>query len=226
MQKVFERFKELFEKRYSLIEVSKLGEDSVRYDFFTALREIKKLEPWQLHLEYPVSEGTYHPRKTVGSKRKENPQVDLWIHEGSLKLCIEFGFFRRNSNDKGSISVTENVFKMLNDFIRIAIQSKTNSSSAYFICVADQKMLNTELYKYDGFENFPAPQYIFDWKIMNDLVGTYTSAKKIDDRFLQIMKELKMKITANQIFKKEIFSKINTFKTEVLIWEVTSAIEK
>ena len=176
MQKVFVQFKELFEKRYSLINVSKLGEDSIRYDFFTALREIKKLEPWQLQVEYSVNDGTFIPRMTKGSKRKENPQVDLWVDEDSLKLCVEFGFFRRNSNDKGSISVTENIFKMLNDFIRIAIQSKTNTSSAYFICVADEKMLNKELYKYSGFENFPAPQYVFDWKIVKTLVDAYSSS--------------------------------------------------
>jgi len=37
MHNTFERFRELFEERYKLISVLDLGEDSVRYDFFSAL---------------------------------------------------------------------------------------------------------------------------------------------------------------------------------------------
>ncbi len=36
------------------------------------------------------------------------------------------------------------------------------------------------------------------------------------------MKELKLRITAEKIIDKEIFSEINTFKTKILVWRVTS----
>jgi hypothetical protein len=222
MTEVFNRFKDLFEKRYSLIPVSKLGEDSVRYDFFLALKEVKNLEPWQIQVEYSLNTESFIPRNHPKSKRGENPQVDLWVNERNLKLCSEFGFFRRNSNKEGSISVTENVLKMLNDFMRMALHSRESNSESYFICVADEKMLETSMTKYKDFKQFPAQEYQFDWDVANKIVSLYKSAKKIDSRFLLKMKELKLRITAEKIVDKEIFSEINTFKTKILVWRVTS----
>jgi hypothetical protein len=38
MEEVFDRFKELYEKRFQIIPVMDMGEDSVRYDFILALK--------------------------------------------------------------------------------------------------------------------------------------------------------------------------------------------
>jgi hypothetical protein len=142
MEETFELFKYIFGKRYDVIPVAHLGEDSIRYDFFSALIVSKKLEPHQIQLEYPIDDKAYNARKTVGSKRGENPQIDLWVSTIGLKIAVEFGFFRRNKNENGSISVTENVMKMFNDFMRLALHCSINQSLAYFVCIADEKMLN------------------------------------------------------------------------------------
>ena len=55
MEDVFVRFKELYEKRFQSVPVMDMGEDSVRYDFFLALKEIKKLHSWDIQLEYPIN---------------------------------------------------------------------------------------------------------------------------------------------------------------------------
>ena len=221
MQEVFNRFKELFEKRYSLISVLDLGEDSIRYDFFLALKETKNLEPWQIQLEYPLHKQSYIPRKDAKSKRNENPQIDLFFDDGNLKVLAEFGFFRKNSNDNGSISVTENIFKMFNDFIRMALHSTESKADSYFVCVADSKMLDTGFTKYSGFKNFPANEYKIDTEILDELLTSYKSARdKIDIRFLQKMQEQKIKIKADNIYEENISSKINPFETKIIVWKV------
>lgn len=225
MEDVFKTFRFFFEKRYNFVSVLNMGEDSVRYDFFAALQQEKKIDPWKLQLEYPIDERCFIPRKTLGSKRTEKPQIDLWVDEPNLKMCAEFGMFRRNSNDSGDISVTENTFKMLNDFIRLALHSHFVSCDAFFVCVADAKMINYQVKKMLELPAFPGKLYRFNSSIIDSLLSQYKSSKKFDRRFLSIKKKLELSIKADLVFSQEIISTINPLKTLLLVWQISSAVE-
>jgi hypothetical protein len=221
MQRVFERFKELFEIRYNKISVLDLGEDSVRYDFFIALMDKFDLKSHQIQLESPFSSDMYTPRANVNSRRKEKPQMDLNINEPNLKLSAEFAMFKTSSNSLTPIDDTGNIFKMLNDFIRLAIWSKYNRTSAYFICFADSKMLNCQL-RSKIIPAFPAGVYEFDSKKMLEIIGNYKSASKVDARFLNKLNELKLTIKSELVYEVSINSKINILESKLLVWEVKS----
>jgi hypothetical protein len=225
MEEVFLEFKRLFEIRYNQISVLNMGEDSVRYDFFTALQKIKGLEPWQLQLEYPLHENSFIPNLKKGSKRNEKPQVDLWVNEPDIKLCVEFGMFRRNSNDKGDIAVTENTIKMLNDFIRVALHSHCASCEGYFVCIADAKMLDYQLLKSKALPAFPGKQYKFNYSVVESLINMYKSAKKFDMRFVNRKKELALDITSDLVFCDQVMSQTNPLKTLALVWKVNADVE-
>lgn len=199
-----------------------MGEDSIRYDFFYALQKTKALDPWQIQLEYPVHNSSFIPRHTVGSKRLEKPQIDLWVDEPQLKMCVEFGMFRRNSNLKGDIAVTENTIKMLNDFIRLSLHSHCTGAQAYFVCVADEKMLNYQLRKHPELPAFPGEEYNLNYTTISQLCDVYKSSNKFDLRFVNKKKELMMHVKAELIYKDSLVSQVNLLKTYVLVWKVSS----
>jgi hypothetical protein len=222
MEAVFQKYKELFHKRYQEVSVLDLAEDSVRYDFFLALQQEKGLEPWQINLEYPLTEDTYVSALHRNSKRKEKPQVDLMVNTQSLKLSAEFGFFRRNSNIDASIKVTENTFKMLNDFIRLAIHSHITGAKSYFVCVADAKMLEYQLGN-NLVPRFPGEKYTFKHEDIKSMVDEYKSAKKeINSKFLNKLQQLDLTVEAKLVFYPEITTNRNSLKTQILIWEIKS----
>jgi hypothetical protein len=223
MQKVFDRFKDLFEKRYSLISVTNMGEDSVRYDFYQALQEIKNIEPWKMQLEYPMNEDSFIPRKNAKMKRKEKPKVDLWVAENDLKLSVEFGFFRKSSNPKSSTAITENTFKMLNDYMRLGIQSYLTKSDSYFVCVSDSKMIGHQI-ETKKLDKFPASSYSFNFDSLHSLVSDYKSGHKIDNRFLEKFKELELNVKADLIYESTLVSRENDLPTKLLIWKVFANI--
>ena len=225
MNVIFNEFKRLFEIRYNRISVLNMGEDSVRYDFFTALQKSKGFEPWQLQLEYPLHENSFISNLTKGSKRNEKPQVDLWVNEPDFKLCAEFGMFRRNSNMDGDISVTENTIKMLNDFIRVALHSHCALCEGYFVCIADAKMLDYQLKKSKELPPFPGKEYKFNYSVVESLINTYKSAKKFDMRFVNRKKELALAITSDLVYCEEIVSQMNPLKTLALAWKVNAVVE-
>src|ERR1051326_2595915 len=121
MENVFNRFQKLFTERCNRIPLLNLREDSIRYDFFYAVTEIKKLNPWDIQLENSIDKNSFIQRNNRSSKRSENPQIDLVIDK--LKICAEFGLFRRNKNENGNINKTARTVKMLNDMIRLGLES-------------------------------------------------------------------------------------------------------
>ena len=220
MQAVFQKYKELFESRYNIKSVLEMGEDSIRYDFFLALMAEKKLNSWEVHMEHPMSAECYVATENAKRKRKEKPQIDLYTNTDRAKVCAEFGFFRRNSNDQGTIARTENTFKMLNDFMRLGIQSKITESMCYFVCVADSKMLGHQLYN-NRIPEFPAIRYEFTAESLRNAMDGYLSSDKVAARFLNKLDQLDITIAANLIFNEKLISEINAFETRILIWEVT-----
>lgn len=216
--KVFERFKELFSERCGKIKLLDLGEDSVRYDFFIALSEIEMLSPSDMQLEYAINKSSFTERRNQNSKRKEKPQIDLVVDTQTHKLNIEFGLFRQNSNDDGSINKTARTVKMLNDMIRLALDSYFTKRDAYFICVADDKMLSHQLQS-KLIDKFPS-----NYLINRDLIQKQKEKKtsKFDDRFLDVFNKLDIEVHSEIVFNESVEAKQITRETRIIIWIIKS----
>lgn len=217
MEEVFIKFKRFFTERCNKIPLLNFGEDSVRYDFFSALTEVKNLNPWDIQLEYAIDKRSFVQRNNANSKRGEKPQMDLVIEKNDLKVCVEFGLFRQNSNEEGGINKTARTVKMLNDMIRLGLDSFYTKRQAYFVCVADNKLLGHQLQsKIIG--KFPS-HYLINSEIINEQLKKKTSA--FDDRFLKRFDELKLSVDAKLIFNEEIEGKKITRETRMLIWKIS-----
>jgi hypothetical protein len=221
MVQVFERFKHLFENRYKRISVLDLGEDSVRYVFFTAARDILNLESWQIQLEHPIHPEAFQPRENAKRKRDEKPQIDLWIETEESKTGVEFAIFKRNKVDGSPINDTEYAFKLLNDFMRLALHGYLANSQSYFVCVADSMMLGKQLFS-RKIDSFPGELYEFDHTTLVDIMSDYLSAKKIDTRFLVKLKHHGLNVKAERVGDDSINSDINQLTTKAIMWRITA----
>ena len=216
-QEVITRFKELFDNRCDLYPLLNFGEDSVRYDFFFAASEVYKLKPWQIQLEYAMNKEAYNLRGNVNSKRKEKPMLDLIIHEKNINFCVEFALFRQNSNDDGSINVTERTIKMTNDMLRLALEGHYSKREAYFVCVADDKMLGHQL-RSKALGQFPS-----DYDITSTTVNTISklTCGELDARFMSKFISHKSKIKAKLIYNEEVIGEKIKIETRLLVWKVS-----
>lgn len=213
---VFDRYKDLFEERCSKIKLLDIGEDSVRYDFFIALSEIEKLKPCDIQLEYSIHKSAFKERLNKNSKRKEKPQIDLVVETEKRKLNFEFGLFRQNSNEEGSINKTARTVKMINDMVRLAVDSYFTNRESYFICVADDKMLGHQLQsKILG--KFPS-----DYEINKELIKKQKEKKTsdFDDRFLVVFNKHDLTIKSKIVFNQKVEAKLINRETRIIIWNV------
>ncbi len=195
-----------------------MGEDSIRYDFFIAISQIENLRPSDIQLEYSIHKSAFKERLNEKSKRKEKPQIDLVIETTNQKFNFEFGLFRQNSNEEGSINKTARTVKMLNDMIRLALDSYFTKRESYFICVADDKILRHQLQsKILG--KFPS-DYIID----NELIRKQKEKKTsdFDDRFLSVFEELDLKINSKIVYNEKMKAKLINRETRIIIWNVTT----
>jgi hypothetical protein len=216
MKEVFSRFKYYASQRCDRIALLYLGEDSIRYDFFCALAEIKNLNPWDIQLESAIDKRSFVPRNNIISNRAEKPQMDLVVETNDLKLSVEFGLFRQNSNDKGNIDKTARTVKILNDMIRLGLDLFYTKRDSYFVCIADDKLLGHQLQsKIIG--RFPS-HYLITSNIINEQRKKKTSA--FDDRFVKKFEELKLSIDAKLIFDEEIKAIQISRQTKILIWKI------
>ena len=218
--KFFNKYKELLSERLDKIELLDISEDSIRYDFFVALSEIEKLEPSDIKLEYKFDENTFIPRNNNKSKRKEKPVLDLVVDTDKIKINVEFALFRQNSNKNGQINKTERTVKMLNDMIRLGLSSYYSKpkKDAYFICVADKKMLGHQLRRTKKIGKFPS-----DYIITKDLIQNQLSIKKdnFDERFTGVLYRENIQINSNIVFNEEILAKKINMETRVIVWKIT-----
>ena len=215
-KKVFDKYKSLFTERCEKIRLLDLGEDSIRYDFFVAISDIECLRPSNIQLEFPIHKEAFLERKNQKSKRKEKPQIDLVIDTEKSKSNFEFGLFRQNSNEDGSINKTARTVKMLNDMIRLALDSYYTSRSAYFVCVADDKMLGHQL-RSKLLGKFPS-----DYQISNDLINKLKEKKTsdFDIRFLSVFDNLNFKIDSEIVYNESVETDLINRETRIIIWEV------
>lgn len=230
MKITFVRFKENFEKRFQEYSILDLGEDSVRYDFFDSIISNCNLKSHQIQLEFPIPLDLYNSNPNPNSKRPENPQLDLYISTEEIKLIAEFAIFKRNSNINGPINSSEKLFKMFNDFLRLGNSLTLFKGEAYFVCVADSKILGAKL-RNSIYEPFPAQSYNLLPADLELLTQLYKSSSKIDNRFLSKSKELGVNIKAELIFNERILgptdmqktraSQDNILETRVVVYKVS-----
>ena len=231
MEKVFKKFHELFTERYAKQSVLQMGEDTVRYDFFRAVLDELKIENWEMNVEFPVVDNAYVSNLNEKSKRKESPVIDLLINSENEKSIYEFGFFRKNSVDNSSINVTEKTFKMFNDFLRLALQKfyTTDGKNAYFICVADEKIIGSKYTKIREIEEFPAVEYNLNSELLLEIKNIYKSSKEINEKFLNaLLKENGIdSINAKLIFKAELNScpELGNLNAKILIYKITNNLK-
>lgn len=216
MKEIFKRFHELFTERCNNYQLVTFGEDSVRYDFFCAISQIMILEPWQIQLESSANSNAYKPRQNAKAKRKEKPMLDFILEDGFNNICIEFALFRQNSNDAGTINKTARTVKMLNDMIRIGLETKFSERTGYFVCVADDKMLGHQL-RNKLLGQFPS-NYIIDEKLVTQQMQTKTC--QFDTRFIERFIELNATIKSTLVYCEQVTAQKIERLTKILVWEV------
>ena len=184
--------------------------------FLLLFSEIEKLKPSDIQLEYSINKSAFKERLNKNSKRKEKPQIDLVVETEKLKLNIEFGLFRQNSNEEGNINKTARTVKMLNDMIRLAIDSHFTKWESYFICVADNKMLGHQL-KSKILGKFPS-----DYEINKELIKKQKEKKTsdFDERFLTIFYRLNLTIKSKIVFNQKVEAKLINRETRIITWNV------
>ena len=219
MEKLFQTYKELLEERLNRKPLLLLGEDSIRYDFFAALMETYSFKASQIQIEVPINAQTFIPAKEKISYRNEKPLIDLVVDESVLKISAEFGLFRQNSNEEGTINKTARLVKMLNDMIRVSLEAHFTKTTGLFICVADHKMIGHQI-RSNIVERFPA-----DYIITNDIINHQLEQKtnKFDKRFLKVFQPLNQKISSRLIFNERLKAEKIKHETRLLIWQVSIA---
>ena len=215
--KVFHKYKELLTKRLDKINLLQIGEDSIRYDFFVALSEVEKLEPSDIQLEYKIDSDAFIPRDIANSKRKEKPILDLVVDTDKIRINFEFALFRQNSNVNGTINQTYRTVKMLNDMIRLGLDSYYSKRDSYFICVADKKMLGHQL-RSELIGIFPS-NYVITKKIIKNQQTTKT--RNFDERFVNVLYRENIQINSHIVFNEEILAKKINMETRVIVWKIT-----
>jgi len=216
MIELFEKYKFLLEERLDRQPLLNIGEDSIRYDFFSAIIETHEFRPSQILLEVPINPGCFVPVMDVGSYRKEKPLVDMVVKEPELNISVEFGLFRQNSNEDGTINKTNRMVKMLNDMIRVALEKHFTNTEAFFICVADHKMLGHQL-RSKLLDRFPSHYLITNQIIEHQLTQ---KTNNFDLRFLKVFSPMNRHINAQLIYNRQLFAKHIKTETRVLIWQV------
>lgn len=219
MKKLFQIYKRLLEERLNRKPLLLLGEDSIRYDFFAALMETFNIRPSQIQIEVPIDSNTFIPANEKISYRNEKPLIDLVVNESEIKLVAEFGLFRQNSNENGSIDKTARLVKMLNDMIRVSLEAYFTDTVGYFICVADYKMIGHQI-RSNIVGPFPS-NYIITNDILNYQLKQRTN--KFDKRFLKIFQPLNRDVSSKLIVNEQLYALNVKHETRLLIWEVSLA---
>lgn len=232
MINTFNDFKSNFEMRFNQQSILNLGEDSVRYDFFIAFMNKLKLQPCDIQVEFPINPNAFTSNLNPNSKRKENPQIDLYCMHPIKVITAEFGLFKRNSNPDGIVNSSEKIFKMLNDMLRLSLNKLYTPSESFFICVADSTILGTQM-RNNILPAFPSPLYTFDYNDINNWVNTIKSAKsKFDSRFVHKANQLGLSINAELVYNQAIInpgpplSFTNNLVTKVLVYNITEVKKK
>lgn len=217
MESLIQNYKSLLEERLNRRPLLLIGEDSIRYDFFVALMETYGLRPSQIHIEVPINGQTFVPARERISFRNEKPLIDLVVVESELKISVEFGLFKQNSNENGAINKTARLVKMLNDMIRVSLEAYFTNTKGLFICVADHKMLGHQI-RSNIVGRFPSC-----YTITNDIINHQLTQRtnKFDKRFLKVFQPMCKNVSSRLICDMLLEAEKIRKQTKLLIWEVS-----
>jgi len=215
MKGLFDNYKTLLEERLNHKRLLEIGEDSIRYDFFVALMTTYDLKPHQIELEVPLHKDCFVTNQHTNSTNKEKPRIDLVVKNELINLSIEFGLFRENSNENGTINKTFRTVKMVNDMLRASLQAKITESKGLFLCVADHKIIGHKL-RSGHLGVFPS-DYIIDKEYL--LFQREQKTNNIDTRFLCSFIPLNQKIHAKIVYNEQLHARNVSNETRVIIWE-------
>jgi hypothetical protein len=219
MQELLTNYKKLLEERLDRYRLLNIGEDTIRYDFFSAILQTYNFRPAQIQIEVPINAQCFIPLVDKNSKRKEKPLIDLVVAEPELNISVEFGLFRQNTNEDGSINKTARTVKMLNDMVRVALETNFTQAKGLFICVADHKILGHQMTsKIIG--RFPS-DYLISNKIITHQLQQKTN--HFDRRFLSVFSPMNRNIKSTLIFNERLEAQQIKNETRLLIWEVSLA---
>ena len=120
--------------------------------------------------------------------------------------------FRQNSNELGSINKTARLVKLLNDMVRVALESYFNKTNGLFICVADSKMIGHQI-RSKIVNRFPA-----DYIITNDIIDHQLKQKtnNFDKRFLNVFQPLNRNIESRLIYNENLTANYIEKETKLL----------
>lgn len=215
-QEILVKYNELLSKRLDNIPLLDISEDTIRYDFFIALTEVERINSWDIQLESSINQNAFEPRNNKDSNRKEKPQLDLVVNKEKLNISVEFGLFRQNSNKEGTINKTARTVKMMNDMIRLGLDSLFTKRNSYFICVADDKMIGHQL-RTKILGKFPS-DYLITKSVIQKQKETRTS--DFDNRFLDVFFKNNYQIESRIIYNEILSAKQINRETRIIVWKI------
>ena len=152
LDKTIECFASLVDKRIEVHGHKLSSEDTIRYDFFFALTDVERIQPWEVILEAP------YPNDILNLERNSS-EIDLMIlpnEKSSQGLICEFKYDRKANS---TINKTNRYGKLINDILRLSLLDEYKENhQCLFIYVTDSEMTK---YKY-GFHYLQHITEIFE----------------------------------------------------------------
>lgn len=135
LDKTIEYFASLVDKRIEVHGHKLSSEDTIRYDFFFALTEVERIQPWEVILEAP------YPNDILNLERNSS-EIDLMIlpnDKRSQGLICEFKYDRKANS---TINKTNRYGKLINDILRLSLLDHYKENhQCLFIYVTDSEMM-------------------------------------------------------------------------------------
>jgi hypothetical protein len=236
MEKIFDCFFENVKKRLNYRkDFTKFGEDSIRYDFFIALQEQCKIEPYLFHLEHPFPETEFVKIKIPKEKGQgqgrydEKPEFDLRIDATkslTKGIVAEFGFFREPITAEPDS--TGSMGKILNEISRLCLLKNYKDykeHKALLIIVTDENMIYYgKPYKDGKKKRGRQPKVLIENEIIVNekllsLLGV-TIKKSIKQGFTKKLDEYKITPIAKRIYSRIELDPISNKEWGIWIWEI------
>lgn len=215
---LFNRYLSRFSERLNVSPLLEIREDTIRYDLFASIIEEYSIPTWYMQLERSMHPNSYALRTIPRRKRKENRLIDLLVHCDRFNVCFEFGLFRKYSNSKGNIDVTAKTGKVINDVLRLSLESHLAQRESYFVGVADNKMIGHQLQN-KLLDAFPA-NYEVDAELLGRLCDGKTFRDQIDAGFKAKFEQYGLSFDAKIHFNEALHGAHVEHETRLIVWSV------
>ena len=236
MNDLFLIFQNLVATRlHSCGSFTSFGEDSIRYDFYTALMRQYGLDPHQIILEQPIPPSQFEQRQRLGiggrGRHEDKPEFDLRVdptNELPYGILAEFAYFRKPQN--ATLDVSGAYGKILNEMHRLALlKHYRNLEPTYgyadfsdykclLICVTDSVMLD---YGNGTRGRKPAHNILDVFQLDQEFLSPPLAnviIESIEPRFANKARTLNIVPTGNRIYNAQ--NHLGNQKWSIWIWEV------